>query len=155
MRAATDFGYERQFIFCEKAFFFCVCVEIIAVLLPSLYAESAVGGARKRDFPAIWPALRVPEVINLYLAKEIIGFAGFAQRPDETPNLMAFVTPVSIDVTQLRQQVQQKLPYYCMPLHIFRLAELPLTPRGKVDKAALKSFAREALEQSAAVGESQ
>ena len=64
------------------------------------YALCEIGLIDDDDLHTIQPAfvaadvpdnLRIPEVINLYLAREIIGYWGFAQIPDDTPNLMAFM----------------------------------------------------------------
>ncbi|MDG2968111.1 amino acid adenylation domain-containing protein [Pseudomonas extremaustralis] len=57
--------------------------------------------------------------------------------------LVAFVTPASADIDACRHQCEQRLAYYCMPRAIYALDQLPLTARGKVDKAQLLHWARQ------------
>ncbi|WDE01883.1 amino acid adenylation domain-containing protein [Thalassomonas actiniarum] len=52
-------------------------------------------------------------------------------------SLIAFVTPAELNTSELQQAAEQGLPYYAVPKAIMPLAELPMTPRGKVDKRAL------------------
>ncbi|WP_281557479.1 AMP-binding protein [Thalassomonas sp. RHCl1] len=52
-------------------------------------------------------------------------------------SLIAFVTPAELNMDELQQAAEQGLPYYAVPKTIMPLAELPMTPRGKVDKRAL------------------
>lgn len=52
-------------------------------------------------------------------------------------NLVAFVSPATVDVELARQLVTTTLPYDCVPAQVFALDELPITGRGKVDKRAL------------------
>lgn len=61
----------------------------------------------------------------------------------DSRNLVAFVTPVNVDIDEARQQVQQALPYYCEPLFILPLDTLPETIRGKIDKRKLAALATE------------
>jgi amino acid adenylation domain-containing protein len=42
-----------------------------------------------------------------------------------------------IAVADVRQHLGRSLPAYMIPVHLVTLAELPLTPHGKIDKAAL------------------
>ncbi len=55
--------------------------------------------------------------------------------------LVAYCTPreaqVQIDVEALREHVQQHLPAYMVPQAYVVLAELPLSPNGKLDRKAL------------------
>lgn len=51
--------------------------------------------------------------------------------------LVSFVSPGDVDAEQARQAVRRALPYYCVPAAIYALPELPITSRGKIDKAAL------------------
>jgi D-alanine--poly(phosphoribitol) ligase subunit 1 len=52
-------------------------------------------------------------------------------------NLVAFVSPATVDTEAARQAVAAALPYYCTPAAVHALPALPLTTRGKIDKAAL------------------
>ena len=64
-------------------------------------------------------------------------------------NLVAFVSPGTVDVEAARQAVASTLPYYCTPALVLAMDELPVTSRGKVDKRALLSLAREQQEPEA------
>lgn len=56
-------------------------------------------------------------------------------------NLVAFVSPQSVDVGVAKQAVASALPYYCTPAMVIAMDELPKTSRGKVDKRALMNIA--------------
>ncbi|WLH88380.1 amino acid adenylation domain-containing protein [Pseudomonas sp. FP453] len=56
--------------------------------------------------------------------------------------LVAFVSPANADVESCRQQTEQRLAYYCVPSRIYALEHLPLTARGKIDKALLLQWAQ-------------
>ncbi|MFP3495267.1 amino acid adenylation domain-containing protein [Pseudomonas sp. SIMBA_059] len=58
-------------------------------------------------------------------------------------NLIAFVSPASADIESCRHQSEQRLAYYCVPSAIYALEQLPLTARGKVDKALLLQWAQQ------------
>jgi len=55
--------------------------------------------------------------------------------------LVAFVTPAHVDVDAARERVCARLPYYCVPVRVMALGELPITPRGKVDRQVLLELA--------------
>lgn len=56
--------------------------------------------------------------------------------------LVAFVSPLEVDVEAARKLVASTLPYYCVPMAVFALDKLPMTDRGKIDKRALMDLAR-------------
>lgn len=56
-------------------------------------------------------------------------------------NLVAFVSPRSVNIGLAKELVSQGLPYYCTPSLIIALDEFPMTSRGKVDKRALTVMA--------------
>lgn len=58
-------------------------------------------------------------------------------------NLVAFVSPKSVDIELAKKAVAEKLPYYCTPAMIIALDELPVTSRGKIDKRLLTAMAVE------------
>jgi aryl carrier-like protein len=55
----------------------------------------------------------------------------------ENKQLIAFVTPATVDLGALQATLQQRLPAYMIPEQIIPLNALPLTPSGKVDRQAL------------------
>ncbi|RKH35459.1 alpha/beta fold hydrolase, partial [Corallococcus sp. CA031C] len=57
--------------------------------------------------------------------------------PTADPFLVAYVVTSSPDTTALRTFLQQKLPEYMVPFFYVPLAAFPLTPNGKIDRAAL------------------
>lgn len=61
----------------------------------------------------------------------------------DSRSLVAFVSPASADVESCRHQAQMRLAYYCVPSRIYALEHLPLTARGKIDKALLLQWAQQ------------
>lgn len=57
--------------------------------------------------------------------------------------LVSFVTPATVDPEAARQAVADALPYYCTPVAVHAMHELPGTGRGKVDKTRLGELARQ------------
>ncbi|MFE9750655.1 amino acid adenylation domain-containing protein [Saccharothrix saharensis] len=54
--------------------------------------------------------------------------------------LVGFVSPSTADVRAAADAVARALPYYCVPSQVVAVDDLPLTERGKVDRAALTSL---------------
>ncbi|MEV8440010.1 amino acid adenylation domain-containing protein [Actinosynnema sp. NPDC051121] len=54
--------------------------------------------------------------------------------------LVGFVSPATVDGQAAKDAVARALPYYCVPAQVCAVDDLPLTPRGKVDRAALASL---------------
>ena len=52
--------------------------------------------------------------------------------------LVAWVTPGGVDRDEVLDCVKNRLPYYCVPKHVFCVEEFPKTGNGKVDKRALR-----------------
>lgn len=55
--------------------------------------------------------------------------------------LVSFVSPCDVDAEAAKQAVRKALPYYCVPVAVYAVPELPVTNRGKIDKAALMEIA--------------
>jgi acyl carrier protein len=60
-----------------------------------------------------------------------------------------FCATRSISVSQLRAELAEVLPPYMVPSRLVQLASFPLTPQGKVDKAALDSITVDAVATNA------
>jgi len=83
---------------------------------------------------------------------DIVQAAVVLQRPpDGAPRLVAYVQPRTLarpdgtDLrTELRKALREVLPEYMVPEVISVLAELPLTPSGKIDRKALPPVTSEA-----------
>ncbi|WBB64424.1 amino acid adenylation domain-containing protein [Streptomyces sp. WMMC500] len=56
-------------------------------------------------------------------------------------SLVSFVTPADVDTDAARRAVAAALPYYCTPAEVHALDALPVTARGKTDKALLRRLA--------------
>ncbi|MGI9500936.1 MAG: AMP-binding protein, partial [Geminicoccaceae bacterium] len=56
-------------------------------------------------------------------------------------HLVSFVSPGDVDIDAAYRAITAALPYYCKPLMILALDQLPRTSRGKVDKPWLMEFA--------------
>lgn len=56
-------------------------------------------------------------------------------------DLVAFVTPATVDPEQARAVVADRLPYYAVPAQVHPMDVVPLTDRGKTDKRALCALA--------------
>lgn len=56
--------------------------------------------------------------------------------------LVSFVEPAAVDPAGARDAVAAALPYYCVPDAVHAIDALPLTSRGKIDKALLARLAR-------------
>ncbi len=71
----------------------------------------------------------------------------------DSRDLVGFVSPRAVDVEAAREAVASQLPYYCTPKFIIDLAELPKTPRGKIDKRLLLEMAKAHDEALAIAGD--
>ncbi|MCW5314091.1 amino acid adenylation domain-containing protein [Nostoc sp. KVJ3] len=59
-------------------------------------------------------------------------------KTERNQSLVAYVTGIATDLcTQLKNDLQSRLPDYMIPAQIIVLDELPLTPNGKIDRKAL------------------
>ncbi|NUT96554.1 MAG: peptide synthetase, partial [Saccharothrix sp.] len=54
--------------------------------------------------------------------------------------LVGFVSPATVAPDAAREAVARALPYYCVPSVVVPVDHLPLTDRGKVDRAALRAL---------------
>jgi amino acid adenylation domain-containing protein/non-ribosomal peptide synthase protein (TIGR01720 family) len=84
--------------------------------------------------------IELEEIENRLTAYKEIKQALVTTRADDqgTDCLCAYiVTGNKIDTTQLRRNLTHILPDYMIPAYFVQLAELPLTPGGKIDRKAL------------------
>ncbi|KAH2849741.1 nrps5 single domain, non-ribosomal peptide synthase-like protein [Aspergillus fumigatus] len=58
-------------------------------------------------------------------------------------NLVAFMTPETIDVRSLAKSLETQLPQYAVPNRIIALATLPTSANNKVDSSALQRYLRD------------
>jgi len=59
-------------------------------------------------------------------------------------HLVAWVTPETVDPARLREALKSKLPTYMVPASIHKLAKMPLTSSGKIDRRTLATMATDA-----------
>ncbi|MFT5822329.1 MAG: amino acid adenylation domain-containing protein/FkbM family methyltransferase [Crocinitomix sp.] len=71
--------------------------------------------------------------------KELIAYITFKQQP-KTQN-----AEDSMDATELKTNLKERLPEYMIPTRFIQLSEMPLTPNGKIDKKALSQTSRTEL----------
>lgn len=86
--------------------------------------------------------VEVEEVENVLLTRHDVAQAAVAARPGplDRAQLVAYLVPVQgavLDPAEIRRSVSHALPAYMVPAAIAVLDGLPLTPSGKVDRAAL------------------
>jgi amino acid adenylation domain-containing protein len=62
---------------------------------------------------------------------------------DGSSRLVVFVVTGELDAGTVRQAMSASLPSYLVPRDVVAIAELPITPRGKVDYAELRRLAAE------------
>jgi amino acid adenylation domain-containing protein len=60
----------------------------------------------------------------------------------EQDRLVAFVSPLDVDVEQLRETAERLLPEVMVPTRFIPIAALPLLPNGKCDRATLAARVR-------------
>ncbi|GAA3511894.1 hypothetical protein GCM10022220_59010 [Actinocatenispora rupis] len=79
------------------------------------------------------------EVEAALLAVPALRAAAVAARldPARGRRLVGYVVPADVDVPAVRRQLAERLPRHLLPAVYVPLAALPLTPHGKLDRAAL------------------
>jgi amino acid adenylation domain-containing protein len=75
---------------------------------------------------------------------------GWPRHEGGARGIVAFLANESVDVRELRDRLAEKLPHYMVPTQIRVLAEMPVTPHGKVDKRALAQMLDHEVESSLA-----
>ncbi|KAJ5805380.1 AMP-dependent synthetase/ligase [Penicillium pulvis] len=60
--------------------------------------------------------------------------------PPAADLLLAFVTPMSVNISVLQERIKRNLPPHMIPARITALADLPLSPNHKVDRKQLASM---------------
>ncbi|MEV5838954.1 amino acid adenylation domain-containing protein [Nocardia sp. NPDC052112] len=107
----------------------------------------------RSDFQVKIRGLRIElgEIDNALTAHQDVDFAATLGKtlPSGTTALVSYVLPRAdavVDTTELVATLERKLPKYMVPAAIVVLGELPLTPVGKLDRAALPDPVFEARE---------
>jgi acyl carrier protein len=82
--------------------------------------------------------------IDLHAVRRIlteIGYEEALREDDQTEARLAayYVSAEPLTASELRAHLAERLPAYMLPSHFVRLDRLPLTPHGKLDRAALPS----------------
>jgi tyrocidine synthetase-3 len=78
------------------------------------------------------------QLIEHEAVKEAVVTAGPGEDEPGEKNLCAYIVlEKGFDIFRLRDYLAGKLPDYMIPLYFTRLGKIPLTPNGKVDRAAL------------------
>jgi len=62
----------------------------------------------------------------------VVGQSGVGE-----PQLVAYLSPATVDLEELRSSLLGRLPEFMVPAHFMLLEALPRTPNGKVDRKAL------------------
>jgi len=79
--------------------------------------------------------------IDVHRIRDIMAEIGYTEpvgSEDGIAQLAAYyVSPRNVDVADLRAHLAEHLPDAMMPTHFVRLERMPLTPNGKIDRAAL------------------
>ncbi|UOX91373.1 amino acid adenylation domain-containing protein [Amycolatopsis sp. FBCC-B4732] len=77
------------------------------------------------------------EIETALTRHEDVAQALVVMREDRDKRLVAYTTPSTADPVRLREFVARSLPEYMVPAAIVPLDAFPVTPNGKLDKAAL------------------
>ena len=63
------------------------------------------------------------------------------KKTDNRSSLNAYIeSDVSVDVSDLKQNLKKFLPYYMIPKEFYTVPSFPLTPNGKIDRTALSNL---------------
>jgi natural product biosynthesis luciferase-like monooxygenase protein/amino acid adenylation domain-containing protein len=113
------------------------------------YLGRADGQIKLRGF-----RIELAEIESVLLQRPDILEAAVLLREDEpgNPRIVAYIRPAESEATsigRLRDELKRLLPDYMVPSAFVRLAAMPLTTNGKIDRAALPEPDRERPEQSA------
>ncbi|MGP3970436.1 amino acid adenylation domain-containing protein [Streptomyces sp. 6N223] len=88
------------------------------------------------------------DAVSAVLESSLPGCARAATVKLDDQTLVSFVAPGYLAGEAARAAVAAALPYYCVPAAVHALDALPLTSRGKIDKAALRHLASELNERA-------
>jgi acyl-coenzyme A synthetase/AMP-(fatty) acid ligase len=83
------------------------------------------------------------DAVSAVLESSLPGCVRAATLKLDDRTLVSFVAPGHLGGEPARAAVAAALPYYCVPAAVHALDALPLTSRGKIDKAALRRLAAE------------
>ncbi|MCP4219118.1 MAG: amino acid adenylation domain-containing protein, partial [bacterium] len=79
------------------------------------------------------------EIENYILGLEEISDAVVVARQDESGIYFCayIVAPTTIDTSQIRDKLSEKLPHYMVPAYFLQIRKIPLTPDGRADRGEL------------------
>lgn len=85
--------------------------------------------------------VEIPEIEAVLTSQSAIGESVvLAEARRGTTQLIGFFTsPKQEDLTELRRHLEEHLPNYMVPSRLVQVERIPVTPNGKVDRAALLS----------------
>ncbi|WP_332308857.1 acyl-CoA synthetase family protein [Enterovibrio coralii] len=66
----------------------------------------------------------------------------------DNEHLASFVVPATVDEHAAINHVSASLPYYAVPVSVMAFDQLPLTPRGKIDKRKLLEIYHQSQENA-------
>ncbi len=83
--------------------------------------------------------IELEEVENVLARQDGVTGAAVIVREDQPgdPRLVGYLTPADIDVPAVRDELRAVLPEFMVPTALIPLDEFPLTPNGKLNRAAL------------------
>ncbi|HJP75782.1 MAG TPA: non-ribosomal peptide synthase/polyketide synthase [Pseudonocardiaceae bacterium] len=83
--------------------------------------------------------IELEEIENVVARQNGVTGAAVIVREDQPgdPRLVGYLTPADVDIAQVRDELRAVLPEFMVPTALIPLDEFPLTPNGKLNRAAL------------------
>lgn len=80
---------------------------------------------------------------------QILDEIGYTAAKGDAKRLVAYYTAAgTLSTAEARTHLAAQLPFYMLPAHIVQLSQMPLTPNGKIDRAALPQPDAQVAEQT-------